>query len=510
MGGAIEPANAQTNIVRKGSWTNTIEATTSYDAINISRAELPLPHTSSRNKLKWRLRKLLGIQKGGYGHGNKDDHNKLSLSSLAMIYTITLVSEGSRGLVLPSTWPYFKSVGGTKQLLGVFVGVLSLGRMFITIPFGYCSDKFSSETIFYITSSLQIVGHFMYIAFPSVPTLILARFIVGLGSSTVSICRAHIAKQVEKKNRTHHYAYLSALQFIGFSVLPGFGTLLSYLPETSILGDTVQLNGFTYPAFILMICCVGTMCGTFLFYDDPPRSISSSSSAPYANTTPSPFPCAPQASNSGIELNAPNEARNSQQQQQSSMRKKSYLTLIVCLLTNMTFRGSVAELETITAPFLIEQYGLTYGQSGLYITLFGIIGLFVYVFFKPLSARCSDRQLMLIGVSCTLAGSLPLALITDLDIPLVVYTVFIGILWAVAYPIGQTGGLSLFSKSLTGLGPGSLLGVFSASGSGARIVFAVLAGWLWACFGRAYVFLSIAITCVVSLSLIIFSWSKLN
>lgn len=402
--------------------------------------------------------------------------NGVDTASLSVIYAVTLVSEGARGLLLPSTWPYFQSVGGTKEWLGVFVGVLSFGRMVITIPIGYLSDRYSSAYVFYITSTLQIIGHLLYIYWPSVRALIAARLIVGFGSSTISSCRAYIARAVPEHERTYHYAYLSALQFVGFAMLPCVGALLSFLPESKCMG--VVLNGYTYPALVLAACCAATIAVTYFFYDAPPP------------------------------------LRGAHLQRTESSRKPhtaiDYWPISVCLLTNFIFRGLIAELETVTAPFLIEQFNLSYTQAGAYFSLFGMVGVAVYMFFKPLSRACSDRILIFLGLVIFVIGTMPLATpVIATVLPLSCYVTCIATLWGIAYPVGQTGTVSLFSKMLQGLPTGSLFGVFSATGSASRICFAVLAGAVWGLLGPEWMFSTIVFFAAFAMLIVSATWHKL-
>lgn len=417
---------------------------------------------------------------------------KVDMVSLLIIYWITVTSEAARGLFLPSTWPYFASVGGTRALLGVFVGVLSLGRMLTTVPLGYLSDRCSVTQVFHIASILQIVGHLMYIMFPSVWALIVSRFIVGLGSSTISVCRAFVTRSVPPAERTHHFAYLSGLQFIGFAVLPGLGSMLSWLPNASFFG--LALNGFTYPAIVLAVCCLLQIALVELLYEDPlpmEMQIISTTSTSSARTN-------------RTEENKPNTSRNNR-------NSADLLALSACLVANIVFRGMIAELETVSAPFLMEQYGLSFSAAGAYLTVFGVIGLIVYITFKPLARMWSDRLLIVIGFTIALAGTMPLTLAAlSRRLPLVIYAICIGSMWSIAYPLGQTGSLSLFSKVMKGLPPGGLLGIFSATGSAARIGFAIAAGAMWAFFGRESVFMSMVICSGLTVILISTCWDRLR
>lgn len=402
--------------------------------------------------------------------------------SLFVVYFITLVSEAARGLLLPSTWPYLQSLGGTRAALGLLIASFSAGRMATTIPLGYASDHFSAGAVLGAASLVQVIGHLAYALAPSVPTLIFSRVVVGFGSSTMSVCRAHLTRAVTPADRTQHFAYLSALQFVGFAVLPGVGGLLASLPTFNLSG--IALNGFTYPAYVLIFANLAAVLLIHMLYFDPPSS-STGSSSPTSNNG-----ATPPLSDDGI---APDGT-----------------ALLVCLLVNITFRGVVAELETVATPFLMDRFALTYAASSYYISLLGFFGLIIYLNFKPLARAISDRNLVLLGLILLLVGSVPLASpALTRSMSLWPYITLIGILWSIAYPIGQTAVLALFSKVLAGLPAGGFLGLFSASGSLARIMFAMFAGCIWGKLGDDAVFATIAGYVVLAAVLVLFNYRRL-
>lgn len=241
------------------------------------------------------------------------------------------------------------------------------------------------------------------------------------------------------------------------------------LPENKPL-PFMALNGYTYPAYLLVFCNFLSVFFIYVFYFDPPR----------------------------------NSPRRNQQVSSDSDSEAGpdVLALVVCLLVNVVFRGVVAEFETVSTPFLMEQFGLTYGSSSYRISVIGFFGLFVYLFFKPIAKRFSDRGLVLFGLITVLTGCFPLsaAMLTK-GMSLPVYVLCLGMTWSLAYPIGQTAVLALFSKVLAGLPAGGFLGIFSASGSIARVGFAMVASKMWSDFGRESVFAMIlgyiTLTCIL-------------
>lgn len=427
--------------------------------------------------------------------------------SIYVVYLLTLVSEASRGLTLPSTWPYFQHMGGSKDKLGVFVASFSFGRMISTIPLGYLSDHFSSATVLIIASFVQVLGHLLYSCAPNLHFLYISRVIVGLGSATMSVSRAHVTRTVPSAIRTPHFAYLSGLQFIGFAVLPGLGGLLAMLPEVNVI-PFLPLNGYTYPALLLLLANLVCMVIVYGIYIDPPPSVPSSSpmmSSVTSHGLESTSPTTNSTNNSATIPNSPDVTPVAQ------TITPDLVAMSICLLVNVVFRGVIAEFETVSVPFLMEQYGLSFSKSSFFLSGIGFIGLLIYLCFKPIAQIFSDRGMVLFGLIVIALGCIPLSLRMIVDrMPTWVYVFFLGLTWSIAYPVGQTAVLSLFSKVLARLPAGSLLGIFSMTGSIARLCLAIVAGLLWNWFGREAVYSVIVVYVMVVLAIATYWYGHLK
>lgn len=56
--------------------------------------------------------------------------------------------------------------------------------------------------------------------------LILAQLVMGLGSGTLGVTRGYVADITPRNERTSWIGYLTAVQYAGFTVMPGVGALL--------------------------------------------------------------------------------------------------------------------------------------------------------------------------------------------------------------------------------------------------------------------------------------------
>lgn len=400
------------------------------------------------------------------------------MPSILVVFYITLLTEAASGFLLPSMWPYLRSVGGTKDLLGVFIAALWLGRMCTSLPVGLLADSFPASRILNITTALRIIGHALYIIFPSIQLLLFSRLVVGIGSGNLPIIRSYMTHTIAHDDRTYYFAYLSALQCIGFAVLPAAGGALSYLPVVSISG--IALNGYTYPAFICMLGELPAIIATLTCFQDVVH----------------PHTSAPTHFDKDIHL--------------ESQPLPKYIPIAVGMLANLLVQSESVLLETISSPFLMEQYGLSYSTASIFLTSFGLIALAMYLFMRPLSKIYTDRTLLFAGLSLMLLAALPLS-ITPIAIrmPLYLYLFFLGSLWSIAYPLAQTGVLGLFSKLLTGLPAGAMMGVYSASANLASVAYSAAAGVMWERMGRDFVYFSLAVLSSGVLTALALTWDHL-
>lgn len=378
--------------------------------------------------------------------------------SMASVFFTSLVSEAARGLFLPSQWPYLEKLGGNREALGVIMAVYSLGRAVAHLPLGVLIDRFSMRDVLFGVIAFQILGHLVYLLAGHYRVLILSRAIVGLGG-TMSISRTYVTRCSDGPERTNLFAYLSAIQFLGFAVLPGVAGLLVYLPSLEIPG-VVSFDEFTYPAVLLIMANVGSFFLLYRCYKDP--------------SPPEPV-----------------GRRRSMEPDMQPRPGSKFWPILTCLVINLYFRGVIAEFETVVPPILMNYYGLSLASASFDVGFLGFLGLFLYLGFKPLSNRFSDRELVLGALSCALIGSSLLILQSRNMNGTLWFNCGLAMVWSLAYPIGQTAILALFSKIVKGLPDGSLIGIFSSTGSISRVLCALLAATIWDWMGIEAVFMQL-------------------
>ncbi|XP_076055651.1 major facilitator superfamily domain-containing protein 8-like isoform X2 [Oratosquilla oratoria] len=155
-------------------------------------------------------------------------------SHVAAYVTMFIMAVGF-SIVLTGVWPYLQQLDESvsKEFLGWVVAANPLGQMLASPLFGFWGNKAGRVRVAFIWSILFFaLGNAMYAVlhvFGSTAKyfMVFSRFIVGVSSASVSICRSYIADSTTLKERTMGMSIIAASQAIGFIVGPAIQTALA-------------------------------------------------------------------------------------------------------------------------------------------------------------------------------------------------------------------------------------------------------------------------------------------
>lgn len=340
--------------------------------------------------------------------------------------------------------------------MGYLIAVLSLGRFCATLPMGYFCDKYRHKVSLLISSCVIGLGAVVWANVSLTRSLYLlytAQFLLGVGSGSLGVTRSYVVEQVEPQHCTEMLAYLTALQYAGFTVSPIIGAALS------AWGQRISPYwSFGLPAYFLALLAELSVVMLWSVFQDIDGG---SSSAPAAAAT-----AKPKTEQSNSE-NAKNLSRQ-------------WLTVAVLLIAlNVTVRGSIAVYETLGAEIWSNDYRLNPVQLGTLVTLSGGVGSLQLVFFRYLwTSRFSEITLILIGLHIMIQAQVVMHAYGTTLPTAQQFMVSIVLMYAFGYPLAQTATLGVFSK-LQKAGPqAALMSYFAAAGSLARIVIPIATGYL--------------------------------
>ena len=189
-------------------------------------------------------------------------------ASMFTVGAIVFIGDTSRGILFPILSTLCHRLGGSIVDLGYLVAMFSIGRLVITVPLGYLSDKFRHRLPLLISSSILAVGATLWAnAYRTnrLSVLYIAQFLLGVGSGSLGVSRSFVVEQCDPKTRTEALALLTALQYAGFTVSPILGSFLY-----SVGGAKSQYLSYALPSYLIALLAVCSLIGLLAFFKNIP------------------------------------------------------------------------------------------------------------------------------------------------------------------------------------------------------------------------------------------------
>lgn len=179
------------------------------------------------------------------------------VTGFCIVCFVILVGDMARGVMFPTLWPLVSLLGGTTVTLGFAVAAFSFGRIIVSPIFGSWSVEYGYKKVLTLSLSILMGGTLVYAQAQNVGSpsfLIFAQSMLGVGSGTLGVTRAFVAEVTATRARTRYMAWITAVQYAGFTVTPFFGSLF-----IKVLENHDYQFGYVY---VLMIfsCFQGYCC----------------------------------------------------------------------------------------------------------------------------------------------------------------------------------------------------------------------------------------------------------
>jgi fucose permease len=170
-----------------------------------------------------------------------DDHQSMAITIAESVMTddgihdgtgfnivclVILVGDMSRGVFFPTMWPLVSALGGSTVTLGYAVAAFSFGRILVSPLFGAWSETYGYRTTLLTSCIILLLGTFLHAQVQNIGRpgfLIFSQTILGVGSGTLGVTRAYVAEVTAQRSRTTYMAWITAVQYAGFTVTPFVG-----------------------------------------------------------------------------------------------------------------------------------------------------------------------------------------------------------------------------------------------------------------------------------------------
>jgi multidrug resistance protein len=365
---------------------------------------------------------------------------RISRSVLLPIFLVVFVDFTGFGLILPSLPFWARRLGANPAEIGLALTVYALAQFLFTPVLGALSDRYGRRPIILASLCIEALGFALTALSGSLLTLLCARFLAGVGASSIGSAQAVVADVTTAKTRARGMGMIGAAIGLGFVVGPALGGILA------TWGLTAPFWAAMGVALVNIFLVVGLL--------------------PETQHT-----AAGGATSWGMR-----GRRLLRRSQWSVLRKPDGVRIITAtLLFTLAFSGMEAVFPLLT----LQQFRWGATQNGY---LFTYIGVLVVVMqgglVGRLVARLGERTLLLTGLVLLATGLLLLPLSRTL--PLVLLSLALLSIGEGAVTPTSTALLSLVSPSQK---QGETLGVGQGVASLGRIFGPLAAGWLFTALG---------------------------
>mmetsp|Transcript_25181 Transcript_25181/g.46948 ORF Transcript_25181/g.46948 Transcript_25181/m.46948 type:complete len:513 (-) Transcript_25181:191-1729(-) len=380
-----------------------------------------------------------------------------------VVCLVILIGDMSRGVFFPSMWPLVSELGGSQVTLGYAVAAFSFGRILVSPMFGRWSVAYGYTKTLLFSCSILLCGTFLYAQVQNVGRaefLILAQTVLGVGSGTLGVTRAFIADVTAQRNRTKYMAWITAVQYAGFTVTPFVGAIFTKtLEDVDLQWGVFRINMYTAPAYFMSCVIIVTLVVITLYFRDRVR----------------------------IQTQKDSKKKSSRRAAiDDHANRMTFVGLTVydccifgCMLLNVATKGSIGSFETLGVSIAESHFDMFSARAGAIVGSCGTVGVMALLSMGYLSKYLTDIQLICGGMIVMASGILSLAFLDDDKVnPSWKFILAIFMIYSIGYPIGHTAVIGLFSKIVGRRPQGELLGWFASAGSLARLSFPIMSGYI--------------------------------
>jgi len=158
--------------------------------------------------------------------------SRLLRSPLALMALTVFIDFAGFGLVLPLLPFWAERLGAGPVGVGLIVTVYALAQMLFTPLLGALSDRYGRRPVILISLLIEALGFALAALAGSLPLLLVARFIGGLGASNIGSAQAVVSDVTPPEGRARGMGLIGAAIGLGFVVGPALGGLLAPLGAT--------------------------------------------------------------------------------------------------------------------------------------------------------------------------------------------------------------------------------------------------------------------------------------
>lgn len=157
---------------------------------------------------------------------------KASRNAILMVALVVLVDITGFGLILPLLPFWAERLGANPFEVGLILTVYAAAQFLFTPVLGALSDRIGRRPVILVSLLIEAAGFALTALAGTLPLLLVARFVGGLGASNIGSAQAVVADVTAPRDRARGMGMVGAAIGLGFVVGPALGGVLAGLGAT--------------------------------------------------------------------------------------------------------------------------------------------------------------------------------------------------------------------------------------------------------------------------------------
>jgi MFS family permease len=158
------------------------------------------------------------------------------VSKLLILFVVAFVDMVGLTMIVPLLPYYATDFGAGAATVGVLVSAFSVAQLAVAPVWGRVSDRYGRRPAILAGLLITAAAYVLFAFAGSVPALLAARLVQGVGGGTIGVVQAYVADVSASDQRTKSLGWLSAITSLGAVAGPAVGSLLVSLGGLEFVG----------------------------------------------------------------------------------------------------------------------------------------------------------------------------------------------------------------------------------------------------------------------------------
>jgi MFS family permease len=158
------------------------------------------------------------------------------VSKLLILFVVAFVDMVGLTMIVPLLPYYATDFGAGAATVGLLISAFSIAQLAVAPVWGRVSDRYGRRPAILAGLLITAAAYIVFAWAGSVPALLAARLVQGIGGGTIGVVQAYVADVSTSDRRTKSLGWLTAITSLGAVAGPAVGSLLVSLGGLEFVG----------------------------------------------------------------------------------------------------------------------------------------------------------------------------------------------------------------------------------------------------------------------------------